>query len=239
MPAGNGSCLSRLSADKAEKAFAPSNPGGRLTLAEAAGGRSMSKGPGVGDAEDKALMLRFQEQGELVAFEVLFSRHKVQLLRFLCRLTHSPDLAEEVSQQTWLKLIEAARNQKYNPTLTSTFATWLYTLARNYYVDRYIRAYEVKNRVSESEAGLEEIATPAAVDQGADTDRVGRILQAAIDRLPLEQREVILLWARGHDLTAIAQICGAPWATVVSRKKYALGKLRSELLTLGIEAGDT
>jgi DNA-directed RNA polymerase specialized sigma24 family protein len=44
-------------------------------------------------------------------------------------------------------------------------------------------------------------------------------VQRAIDRLPFPQREVVLLWAHGHDLTTIAEISGAPWETVVSRKR--------------------
>jgi RNA polymerase sigma factor (sigma-70 family) len=109
----------------------------------------MANGPaGIADADDKALMLRFQEQGELSAFETLFNRHRAHLLRYLRKLAHSADVAEEISQQTWLKVIEAARTAKYNPDLRNTFGTWLYTLARNHYVDRYVRAYAVKNRAS-------------------------------------------------------------------------------------------
>jgi RNA polymerase sigma-70 factor (ECF subfamily) len=194
-----------------------------------------------GNIDDKTLMLKFQEQGEMSAFETLFARHRLHLLRYLRKLARSADVAEEVSQQTWLKVIEAARDAKYNPELRNTFGTWLFTLARNYYLDRHVRAHGVKKRVSNSspEANLDEITTCVDAAEGLHRDGLTRILQAAIDRLPFEQREVLLLWAHGHDLTAIAEICAAPWATIVSRKKYALAKLRTELMTFGIAAGDT
>ena len=40
--------------------------------------------------------------------------------------------------------------------------------------------------------------------------------------LPVEQYEVIALWMQGFSLTEVAEITGAPWHTVVSRKTYAL-----------------
>jgi len=49
---------------------------------------------------------------------------------------------------------------------------------------------------------------------------------------------VVLLWAQGHELTAIAAVTGAPWETVVSRKKYALTKLRATLARAGVTQGD-
>jgi RNA polymerase sigma-70 factor, ECF subfamily len=61
-------------------------------------------------AEDDALMSRFQRDRDLTAFEKVFARHKTPLLRFLLRLVDRRALAEDASQQTWLKVIEVARN---------------------------------------------------------------------------------------------------------------------------------
>jgi RNA polymerase sigma factor (sigma-70 family) len=221
------------------QAFAPARIECRLDAPGGTGADAVTivGEPDQNNVDDKALMLRFQEQGDLPAFERLFARHRRPLLGYLRRLSRSADLAEEVSQHAWLKVIESARSAHFNATLANTFSTWLYTLARNYYVDRYVRAHEVKRRAPETEAEL--AAEAGDMDRGADRDRVGRLLQTAIDCLPFEQREVVLLWAHGHDLTAIAEICGSPWATIVSRKKYALARLRSELRVLGIAAGDT
>jgi DNA-directed RNA polymerase specialized sigma24 family protein len=51
-------------------------------------------------------------------------------------------------------------------------------------------------------------------------------LYKALRRLPLEQRQVVVLWADGMRIGAIAALTAAPRDTVLSRKKYALAKLR-------------
>ena len=63
----------------------------------------------LSDANDHELMLSFQQEGDLAAFEELFRRHKDMLLRFLIRLSANHAIAEDVSQQAWLKAIDVAR----------------------------------------------------------------------------------------------------------------------------------
>jgi RNA polymerase sigma-70 factor (ECF subfamily) len=193
----------------------------------------------VASAEDRALMLGFQDHGHLGAFEELFRRHRLPLFRHLRGLARSTDIAEEVSQHTWLKVIEAARAAKYDASAQSSFKTWLYTLARNYYIDHYLRAHARCRTDSNADEHLlnavDDSETPESV---LDCERLGGTLERAIAQLPLEQREVVLLWSQGHELSAIALIAGAPWETIVSRKKYALLKLRAALAMAGLTQGD-
>ena len=65
--------------------------------------------------------------------------------------------------------------------------------------------------------------------------QIAKRLADAIQNLPLEQREVIALWIAEVEPAAIAEITGAPRDTVLSRKKYALAKLRSALSDLLME----
>jgi RNA polymerase sigma-70 factor (ECF subfamily) len=184
-------------------------------------------------------MLEFQERGEVAAFEELFQRHRLPLYRYLHGLSRSAEIAEETSQHAWLKVIEAARAARYDATAQSSFKTWLYTLARNQYIDHYLRAHARSRTVSNSEELLMEAFEDAdTVDARVDLERLAGTLERVIAQLPVEQREVITLWAQGHELTVIAQIVGVPWETVVSRKKYALAKLRASLETAGVAQGD-
>jgi DNA-directed RNA polymerase specialized sigma24 family protein len=54
-----------------------------------------------------------------------------------------------------------------------------------------------------------------------------------VDRLPAEQRKVILMWSQGASIREMASACDAPRDTVLSRKKYAVARLRN---TIGGEA---
>lgn len=180
--------------------------------------------------EDAVLMARFQRQGDLAAFEELFRRHRKALLAFACRIAGDRTVAEDVSQQTWLKVIDVARAGAFRAQAGATFRTWLCTLARNHYIDQYQRKAAVVRNVELPEE------LPEPVFGGAEDplDALeARELAARLDRalrdLPFEQREVIALWATGIELETMQTLIGAPRDTILSRKKYALAKLRASL----------
>jgi RNA polymerase sigma-70 factor (ECF subfamily) len=191
--------------------------------------------------DDVALMQRFQERGDYGAFEVLFQRHKRGLMSFITRLSGDSVVAEDVSQQTWLKLIEAARQHSYAPRNGASFQTWLFTMARNRFVDDYVRRHEVARVSRESEIDLE-LRDVADADHKSPESYVSaaqlrELIHDAVADLPFEQREVIAMWSSGMDVEGMMQVTGAPRDTVLSRKKYAIAKLRLSLTRLGLNAG--
>jgi RNA polymerase sigma factor (sigma-70 family) len=203
------------------------------------GERTLPPSEGAAGGDDRVLMLLFQDRGDLRAFEELFRRHRLPLYRYLRGLMHSPEIAEETSQHAWLKVIEAARSGRYNASSQSSFKTWLYTLARNHYIDHYVRAHGHTRTASNSEELLSNASDDLeALDCQLNRQRLAGTLQRAVAALPIEQREVVLLWSQGHELTAIAAIAGVPWETIVSRKKYAIAKLRVALATVGVTPDD-
>jgi RNA polymerase sigma-70 factor (ECF subfamily) len=197
----------------------------------------------MGEADgDDELMFRFQRDHDYLAFEELFGRHKDVLLRFLARLLGDVATAHDASQQTWLKVIEVARRQDYLAQPDARFRTWLLTLARNHAIDEYQRKFASTRTVALTDELREKslhgpTAGQLAPDPLDDTHRqqIAKRLADAIQNLPLEQREVIALWIAEVEPAAIAEITGAPRDTVLSRKKYALAKLRSALSDLLLE----
>lgn len=182
------------------------------------------------ESDDQALMLRFQEQGDVHAFEELFTRHKNGLYRFVLKLSLNAAVAEDISQHTWMRLIEVAEAGRYRASGEATFRTYLYTLARNRYFDEYRRDHETARadplEATERNPHDELPETPEqafARQQGSDR------LSRALRELPPDQREVVVLWMHGLDLVEVARITGASWHTVVSRKRYALAKLKRAL----------
>lgn len=184
------------------------------------------------DPDDKSLMLRFQEEGDLRAFEMLFARNKDALFRFVLRLSGNTTVAEDVSQQAWLRIIELAESGGFNAGSGATFQTFLLTMARNRYVDEYVRRHESVR--TESLSG-HDVDTLGETDEAnelvelLDREHTRSRVHSALQELPFEQREVLALWVQGIELREIARITRASWHTVVSRKKYALRKLASLL----------
>jgi RNA polymerase sigma-70 factor (ECF subfamily) len=181
-------------------------------------------------SDDRDLMLRFQERGDMRAFEELFARHRDGLYRFLLRLSQNPAAAEDVSQHTWLRLIEVAEAGRYRASADATFRTYLFTLARNRYFDEYSRHHDA-TRVDRLDGIDEEVADPGAETPEQICARLQERDQVAqaLRQLPPDQREVVVLWMQGMELVEVARITGASWHTVVSRKRYALDKMKRSL----------
>ena len=191
------------------------------------------------DMGDKELMMRFQEDGTYDAFERLFHRHRDGLFGFLLRLSGNDKTAEEVSQAAWLKLLELARRGGYRSDTSASFRTFLFTLARNEYIDQHVRKHDVARTESlEGNPGVEPSSDlPNGLTQTL-TGQLRRHIDAALATLPFEQREVITLWAAEFTIEQMAAATGAPRDTVLSRKKYALKKLRQYFDDLGVHRDD-
>jgi len=190
------------------------------------------------DCSDEQLMLAFRE-GEAAAFEALVQRHRGPVFNFILRSTGNPARAEDLLQETWLKVIRGSR--EYEPK--ARFTTWLYTIARNLCVDSARR--ESFREVVPLEAPQRDGAPPMAEwladgrpapDQAAHHARLRPLLEQALMSLPKEQREVFVLREySGVPFKEIASVVGMSENTVKSRMRYALEGLRRRLLELGVD----
>ena len=186
-------------------------------------------GPG-----DEALMLAYAG-GDVGAFDALYTRHKGGVYRYLVRHCGNAGTADELFQDVWMNLIRA--RAAYAPS--ARFATWLYRIAHNRLIDHW-RTHARAEFVATGVDGDE--PDPLALVPGARGDepdvRAGAREQAArigvaLARLPAMQREAFLLHQEGGlGLAEIAALTGAGIETVKSRLRYALAKLRQELLDL-------
>ena len=83
--------------------------------------------------DNASLMLRYRD-GDLGAFEELYRRHQTPLYRYLLRLSLDQDVAEDVFQEVWSKIIRS----RHNYQATARFRTFLFRVARNCFID-YLR----------------------------------------------------------------------------------------------------
>jgi RNA polymerase sigma-70 factor (ECF subfamily) len=175
-------------------------------------------------ADDDAALLRRYRLGDAEAFALLYQRHRLGLFRFLCGLCGDPALAEEIFQDTWLSLIRSQSLQRE----AVLFKTWLYQIARNRLIDHWRKHGRREGLQDEFDEQLHEPPSDAAnPERQLSLSRDRQRLQAALDDLPAEQREVFLLRAHGDlQLQEIAELTRTPAETVKSRLRYALQKLR-------------
>lgn len=173
---------------------------------------------------DDAALLRRYRRGDAEAFGVLYARHRLGLFRFLCGLCGDSTLAEEVFQETWLSLVRSDSEQQ----ASVQFRTWLYQIGRNRLIDHWRKQGRSQGRLESFDAQMHDLpADEPGPEQQFQLSRDQQRLQAALEDLPAEQREVFLLRAHGDlELHEIAELTRTPAETVKSRLRYALSKLR-------------
>src|SRR6187402_1955189 len=82
------------------------------------------------DPPDEALMLRYQ-QGDRSAFALLVRRHQTPLYNFALRQIRVQAVAEDVVQETFVRVVQKAVEFKHE----ARFTTWVYTISRNLCID--------------------------------------------------------------------------------------------------------
>ena len=186
------------------------------------------------DPPDETLMLRYQ-QGDRAAFAQLVRRHQTPLFNFALRQVRVPQVAEDVVQESFVRVVQNAVDFKHE----ARFTTWVYTITRNLCID-HLRKRALRKHPSLDESRGEDGDGPSLGEQTADprasvereatgTELKERIARA-VDTLPDEQREVFLMREIANlPFKEIAEITGVPENTVKSRMRYALEKLRLEL----------
>jgi len=161
----------------------------------------------------------------------LIEQYQHRLLRYLVHLSGNRELAEDLFQETWIRVLE--RGHQYDGK--HEFSMWLYAVARNLTLD-YLRKKSpvsldglLKNN-DEEPAPLEPADTrPLAWEVVAQHEQAEHI-NAALVSIPAEYREaVVLRFQEGLALDEIASVTGAKLGTVKSRLYRGLSLLVSRL----------
>jgi len=178
-------------------------------------------------ASDEELMLSYQ-QGDAVAFEVLYERHKGGVFRYLMAKCHQQVIAEELFQDVWMKLI-AARD-RYEAR--AKFTTYLYQLAHNHFIDYYRKTRIDVFQQKGQDEDVEQLTANGQKqpDEQLEIQQQIEMLSELIDNLPDEQREAFMLREEaGLTVTEIAEVTGVNAEATKSRLRYAVKKLRAGL----------
>jgi len=176
-------------------------------------------------ASDEALM-RAWVDGEVTAFDQLYSRHRGRLYRFLLRQLRDQATADELFQDVWQRVIAARVGWKPE----AAFSTWLFRIAHNRLADHWRASSYRPPAPADADERAARIPDPDTPERTLSEFEQRRLLQLALDALPAEQREVLLLRLEQElTLEEIGAITGVGRETVKSRLRYAMDKLRTRL----------
>jgi len=164
--------------------------------------------------------------GDPAAFEAIYEAYRPRLFGFLVRLSRRRDLAEDLLEETWVRLMTRSA------TLTddARLGPWLFTVARNlYYSWRRSRAVDT-SRTSELDPAWPAPERGDSPFEAAARRELERRVEAALARLPLRDRELLLLvGVEGLTPSEAAGACGVPAVTLRARLHRAREKLAAEM----------
>ena len=191
-------------------------------------GDALSTGDTVA-AEEVALLAKVAGGDRGEPLEDLFRRYAGRLYALGLRLLGDNGLAEELVQESFVRLWRQA--PRYDPA-RGTVATFVFALARRIAVDLWRRPSSRPLRIDPVPAAF----SPACADPAADVVD-GVVVRRALESLSAAHREVIeLSYGGGLTQVEIARRVGVPLGTVKTRTYYALRALKIELESQGVDA---
>ena len=180
---------------------------------------------------DEELISRFQN-GDERAYVELVNRYKDRLLNFVFQFLGDIEQAEDVVQDTMLRLYE----KKHYYKEIAKFSTWIYTIARNL-ANTELRKRKRRKTTYLSQLSKErQFEIPAIqddVDQSLHNEFINDRIQSAINNLPKHFKIVIILRdIQELSYEEISNIVEVPLGTIKSRINRARIQLQAELLDL-------
>ena len=177
---------------------------------------------------DKELILRFQ-QGDELAYVELVNRYRDRLINFVFRFVGSFEEAEDIVQDTFVKLYQ--KKDYYRPI--SAFSTWIFTIASNL-AKTELRKRKRRKVSYLSQIGIEEKDFDIPVEDTTDEETVGEYtesqIQDAIQSLQLHFRTALILRdIEELSYEEISKILDVPLGTIKSRINRARLQLQEKL----------
>jgi len=187
----------------------------------------VAKGVAPGGATDEALALEAR-RGSEEAFRQLVERYQRPVYSLLVRIVRSPEAAEDLAQEAFVKAWKAL--SRFDPT--RKFSSWLFKIAHNSALDALrrqgIETFSLDAPIGDSDEPPELPADPAAENplRRLVARDAGRALEAAIGELRPQYREILLLrFQEGLAYEEISEVLSIPLGTV----KIHIFRARAEL----------
>lgn len=182
---------------------------------------------------DDAELMAAASRGDHSAFATLYKRYETDLYRFVYYLASGSDTAEELFQETWLRVVRHIGKKRI-----TDFKKWIFAIATNLYRDelrkRKIRRLFLGREPVEGETGEAGIGgrhAPAPGDQpDAEAFAIREALGKAMKNLTPRQRTVfVLTQIEGFKMREVAEMLGRSEGTVKSTLHRAVSILRDAL----------
>lgn len=167
-------------------------------------------------------------QGNNAAFDILLNRHKDRLFNYIYFIVRSKEVAEDIFQETFVKVITTLQQGRY--TNDGKFSAWITRIAHNLVIDQF-RSERNENLVSNDESEVDLLNDARLVEGNIENrlvnEQVLKDVRALVDELPDCQREVVFMrYYQDLSFKEIADITGVSINTALGRMRYAVLNMR-------------
>jgi RNA polymerase sigma-70 factor (ECF subfamily) len=188
------------------------------------------------DRETELGLVNRLRAGDPAAFDVVYGLFHPRLFNFLARLSRRRDVAEDLVEETWLRLVAHAPRLR----LDTRLGPWLFTVARHLH-SSYCRSRLLEETHSSGLMGLWPFGSPKPSPfEATVASEAERRIEAALAALPLRYREAILLVSvEGLQPAEAAAVCGVKPEAMrqrLSRARAELARRLDDMDRLGLTA---
>ena len=178
-------------------------------------------------------------QGNESCLEMLIQRHKDRLFTTIILIVKDSYIAEDIFQETFIKIIKNLKAGKYNEE--GKFLPWAARIARNMAID-YFRKTKRMPTITDS-SGSDVFRTIRIKTENREEQIIRsekeNLVRAAIDNLPPEQRQVLILRHYGDlSFKEIAKMTNVSINTALGRMRYAITNMRKVMANTSFEPFD-
>ena len=167
-------------------------------------------------------------KGDQSAIESLINRHRSKVYTYILLTIKNQQLAEDLFQETFIKVIQSLRAGKYRDN--GRFLSWVIRIAHNLIIDHF-RKEKQMNSVSNDDTEVDLFNSKKLSDENIEemiiNSQIKTEIRILINKLPDDQREVVLLRHYGGlSFKEIAEQTDVSINTALGRMRYALINLR-------------
>lgn len=177
---------------------------------------------------DKELIGRYLN-GDHNSLERLINRHQNRIYAYILMIVKDKDLADDLFQDTFIKVINTLRSGSYNEE--GKFLQWVMRIAHNLIIDYFRKSNRIPvidNSKNEDFNIFDTIEiTDKSIEEQIITDQIHKDVRKLIELLPAEQKEVLYMRHYAEmSFKDIAEVTNVSINTALGRMRYALINLR-------------
>nr|WP_314866552.1 sigma-70 family RNA polymerase sigma factor [uncultured Flavobacterium sp.] len=176
---------------------------------------------------DDATLVNDYIAGNEAALATLIKRHQSKIFGFIYSKVGDRDLADDIFQDTFIKVIRTLKSNAYNEE--GKFLPWVMRIAHNLIVDHFRRNKKMPLYRETEEFSIFSIMTDDAmtIENKLISDQVAKDLRQLVEELPADQKEVLMMRLyQDMSFKEISEATGVSINTALGRMRYALLNLR-------------